>query len=553
MIKVNYKKPFFTLSFGYECGNAEFKDHLQEVRNLPVRKWNKKDKVWEVPQLSVKTLEPLSSLSWSPEAQEAAIKIQKLLLDLVNLKLSKGAQHPLLRPYQVVGAEFLVKAKKALLADDMGLGKTIQSIEAICRLNGKYNLILCPASVKWKWQDEFMKHFGLQACVVSGTKEDRRAIWESLPSPYIICNYDLLIKDWDIIPKEWSSIIADEAVYLKNPKAQRTKLARKLKSEARIALSGIYIETNLMEFQAIMEWIRPEIIPSAFQFKYRYCEIDEFTKKIIGTTDKLPELHLLTSPFILRREKTDKNIVSDLPEKMPPDDIPIEMTDSEIKMYSSLSKKFKEWIQESASGGFSSAAIWDGTVNCRQFTEFPDIVDPSWKDTPSKLTWLSELYDQTNKVVVFTFFRESANRLIQYFKTPFYITGEVDANDRFDISKKFNAASKAILISTDAGKFGLDLVGADTIVHYGFVHNPATMIQREDRLHRIGQKNPVFVYRPFLKNTIDEGIMKVFLRRQKAIKDFLSGSDTMSIVKLSVEDYHLMIEGQDMIGTSEAS
>lgn len=98
----------------------------------------------------------------------------------------------------------------------------------------------------------------------------------------------------------------------------------------------------------------------------------------------------------------------------------------------------------------------------------------------------------------------------------------------------------------------MDLVGASNIVHYGFVHNPGTMNQREDRLHRYGQTKHVFVYRPFLKNTIDEGIMNVFLGRMQMIQDFMDGSDKMAMVKLSIDDYRRMIEGKN-IGTEKAA
>ena len=249
MIRIDYQAPFFTLDFPYNEGD------LKLVQNLPVRQWNKTEKEWRVPRLASKSLEQLDQVIWTDKAKLAKQNVEATILKLVDLKFQEGESDGLLRPYQTVGVEFLTFAKKGLLADDMGLGKSIQAIKAALDVSADKVLVLCPASLKWKWADEFKKHFNIDAFVVSGTKEERRAVWKS-KAKYIIANYDLLHpnRDWDDMPHKWDVIIADEAVYLKNPKAIRTKRAIKLESDYKFALSGIYIENSLSRLEWESNW-----------------------------------------------------------------------------------------------------------------------------------------------------------------------------------------------------------------------------------------------------------------------------------------------------------
>ena len=136
---------------------------------------------------------------------------------------------------------------------------------------------------------------------------------------------------------------------------------------------------------------------------------------------------------------------------------------------------------------------------------------------------------------MFTFFERSASKLRKHFDTPYYISGK-EKNDRFAVVKDFNKAKRGILITTDAGKFGLDMVGADTLVHYGYVHNPGTMIQREDRLWRMGQLKTVNIMLPYLRGTIDD-------QRLAESNNFMAGSEQMQEMKLSIKDYVKLVDG----------
>ncbi len=531
-IRIDYNSPFFVLDFPYNEGD------LKHVQDLPIRGWDKPKKVWTVPRLASRTLEQLDTAIWTEKAKTAKSMVEATILKLVDLKFQEGVSDGLLRPYQTVGVEFLTFAKKGLLADDMGLGKSIQAIKAAMSVPAEKVLVLCPASLKWKWADEFKKHFNIDAFVVSGSKAERRVVWKS-DAKFIIANYDLLHPrhDWDDMPHKWDVIIADEAVYLKNPKSMRTKRALKLEAEYKFALSGMYIENSLTEFFSIMRFIRPEVVSANYwKFLKRYCDLDWSGKVIGANKEKLPELHALTSPFVLRRTKLEK--LSELPPKIYTH-VPLEMSPAEKTAYAKLSSEFKAWVESGSKEEHKT--VGSATLDVRYFVE-GIYKDRSNKMPKTKLEWLTSLYEEVDKLVVFTFFERSASKLRKHFDTPFYISGK-EKNDRFAVVKDFNKAKRGILVTTDAGKFGLDMVGADTLVHYGYVHNPGTMIQREDRLWRMGQLKTVNIMLPYLRGTIDEGIQSVYNQRLAESNNFMAGSEQMQDVKLSIKDYVKLVDG----------
>ena len=394
------------------------------------------------------------------------------------------------------------------------------------------NLILCPASLKRNWANEFKKHFNIDATVISGTKKERALIWQS-GDKFIIANYDLLIRDWTEMPKTWNAIVCDESVYLKKHSSKRTKLVKKLKSDVRIALSGMPIENDLMEFHSVMEWIRPELLPSYSRFKSRYYEYD-FSGKPKGYKN-LDEIHKLTSPFILRRTKDQ--VLHELPPKIY-NDVHLELSDDARKAYDAIVAEYINWLKAQTGNDWHGGAL-ERLIRMRQFTEYPEIIGFDVGNV--KLEWLEELYRQKPKLVVFSFFKTVINKLKEHFNSQFLLTGDVANDKRFDVVEKFNASPTGMLLCTDAGRFGLNITGADTIVHYGLFFNPATMIQREDRLHRIGQKNSVNVMTPLVSDSIDEGIQIKFLKRLEEAKGFMEGANQMDIQRLTKKDFMEMV------------
>ena len=413
-------------------------------------------------------------------------------------------------------------------------GKSIQAITATLDIGAQKTLILCPATLKWNWHAEFVKHYGIEPLVITGDKKTRKDQWLS-NEKFKIANYDLLTHDWDEMPQEWDAIIADEAVFLKTHAAQRTKLAKKLKSDYRFALSGLPIENNLLEFHSIFEWARPDLLPNLFRFKYRYC-IFGWDGSIIGYKN-LDELHMLASPFVLRRTK--QGVLKELPPKIY-QDIPLEFGIQQRQAYEAIKDELLEWLKNETGKDWTQGAL-QKAIRLRQFVEFPSLVGINLLSC--KLEWLEDLYNSTDKLVVFTFFRESARLLKEYFKTKFYLASEIDPQERIRLVNEFNATERGIFVSTDAGRFGINLTGVDKIVHFGYVYNPAVIKQREDRLHRIGQESVVNVFSPKIMGSIDEGICDIFLGRDREAQEFMEGSEQMALARLSRKDFIRMIEG----------
>ena len=543
MIGITYKDRNFVLSFPYN------KDDLTIVRNLPVRTYNKKTKEWFVPDLAIETLDGLfkqNKVTLDSVALRRRYFIKKSIISLVNSKFKKDVEEvdkksegsilTNLRPYQEVGSEFLAKAKKAVLADDMGLGKSLQAIQTLVNLDTSRNLILCPATLKKNWQNEFKKHMGIDATIVSGKPEERKAIWQDESNKYLIANYELLLKDWMYVSKEWDAIVCDEIVYLKNHKSKRTKLAKKLKADIRIGLSGMPVENNLMEFHSIFEWVRPEIMPTYSRFKSRYIELD-WDGKLKGYKN-LGELHTFTSPYILRREKGD--VLKELPPKIYTD-FPLDLNQAARKAYDNITDDFLKWLKDQTGNEWGNSVL-EKLIRMRQFVENPYSVGFE-KLANVKLEWLDDVYSNLDKMVVFVCFRDSIQMLRKHFNTEFIIYGDTPADDRFDIVERFNAADKGIFIMTDAGKFGLNVTGSNYIAHFGYFYNPATIRQREDRLHRIGQQGTVNVLNPYITRTIDEGIRKVFLDRESDAMKFMDGSEKMDIRRLNSIDLSNLVLG----------
>lgn len=460
-----------------------------------------------------------------------------------------------LRLYQKIGFQWLKNIESynfgGILADDMGLGKTLQMItmllsyaqsEKDCRTS----LIVCPSSLLLNWENE-IKRFApeLTTIIINGNSTERKAkIAKIVNYNVAITSYDLLKRDieqYENLKYQFKYIIADEAQYIKNNNTQNFKSIKKICGDTRYALTGTPIENSLSELWSIFDFIMP-----GYLFSYRkFKDIYELPIVRDENSEMMSKLKMLIEPFVLRRIKED--VLTELPDKT----ITIlnnEMNDEQYKIYMSyMMKAKKEVAQEISNNGFekSQIKILSLLMRLRQICCHPSLFIEHYKGESSKLLQCIELVKDAirsgHKILLFSGYtsmfeiieQELQKEEINYYK----LTGQTKVGDRIRLVDEFNKNSdiKVFLISLKAGGTGLNLIGADTVIHYDPWWNLSTENQATDRTYRIGQKRNVQVYKLITKNSIEEKIHDLQQKKAKLIDNMLSTKETF-ISKLSKEE-----------------
>lgn len=461
----------------------------------------------------------------------------------------------ILRPYQITGFKWLKTLDKykfgGILADDMGLGKTIQLISILLDYKknsdeSKTSIVVSPSSLSLNWKNEIEKFApDLNIKVVRGTAAERKEIIENLDKyDLIITSYDLLKRDIDIYKDKnynFKFIIADEAQYLKNNNTKNAKAIKMLNSETRFALTGTPIENSLAELWSIFDFIMPGYLFSYKEFKSTY------EMAIIKDEDKeaMAKLKMLIEPFVLRRTK--KEVLTELPEKT----ITVlnnEMEEEQKNIYLSYLVQTKQELQEEMNiNGFekSQIKILAALTRLRQICCHPELFIEDYNGGSSKLEQCLEIIEDGiaagHKILLFSSYtsmfeimeKELAKREIKYFK----LTGATKVDERIELVDEFNKNKEisVFLISLKAGGTGLNLIGADMVIHYDPWWNISAENQATDRAYRIGQKNNVQVYKLITKDTIEEKIYE--LQQKKAeLTDNMLNTQTTFINKLSKDE-----------------
>ena len=461
----------------------------------------------------------------------------------------------ILRPYQKTGVKWLKTLDKyrfgGILADDMGLGKTIQIISILLdyKKNSeekKASIVISPSSLSLNWKNEIEKFApSLKIQVIRGTAEERKKLIQNIDEyDLVITSYDLLKRDIDIyIDKKYNFkyIIADEAQYLKNNNTKNAKAIKQLNSDTRFALTGTPIENSLAELWSIFDFIMPGYLFSYKQFKSTY-EMAIIKDEDVNAMNKLK---MLIEPFVLRRTK--KEVLTELPEKT----ITVlnnEMEEEQRKIYLSYLVQAKQEIQaEISSNGYegSQIKILAALTRLRQICCHPGLFIEDYKAGSSKLEQCMEIIEDGinagHKILLFSSYtsmfgimeKELDKCGIKYFK----LTGATKVDERIELVDEFNQNKDigVFLISLKAGGTGLNLIGADMVIHYDPWWNISAENQATDRAYRIGQKNNVQVYKLITKDSIEEKIYE--LQQKKAeLTDNMLNTQTTFINKLSKED-----------------
>ena len=465
-----------------------------------------------------------------------------------------------LRYYQKTGYRWLKTLDKyhfgGILADDMGLGKTIQMLSVIVDYakseNRKASIVVSPSSLTLNWQNEANKFTNeLKTIVIRGTLSERKRLIEEIDNyDLVITSYDLLKRDIEIYKEknyEFKYIIADEAQYLKNSSTKNAKAIKQIKAKTRYALTGTPIENSLAELWSIFDFIMPGYLFSYRKFKNMY------ETPIVKEEDEqtMAKLKMLIEPFILRRNK--KEVLTELPEKT----VTVlnnEMNEEQKNLYISYLYRAKQEIAEKIElDGYenSQMQILAALTRLRQICCHPSLFINDYNEGSSKLEQCVEIIEEAinggHKILLFSGYtsmfeiieKELKRRNIKYFK----LTGSTKVDERMRMVDEFNENSnvKLFLISLKAGGTGLNLTGADMVIHYDPWWNISTENQATDRAYRIGQKNNVQVYKLITKNSIEEKIYELQEKKAKLANSMLD-TKTKFINKFSREEIMKLFE-----------
>jgi superfamily II DNA or RNA helicase len=458
-----------------------------------------------------------------------------------------------LRPYQKEGFSWLAFLHElnagGILADDMGLGKTVQTIALLLWLKAKTkgkitHLVVAPTSVVPNWLREIEKFAPtLNALVWHGP--DREKLADKLDdADLLITSYALVRRDEEFWGKrKFSYVILDEAQHIKNPQSATARAVKKLQSEHRLALTGTPIENRLSEIWSIFDFVSPGLLGDLSRFEEKFARpIDR------GDKSAAEKLRAAIHRFVLRRDKVD--VAKDLPPKIE-QDILVPMADEQAKLYAQILRQVRDSVMsEVEKQGLAKAKIQilAALTRLRQVACDPRLMklEGDWNDeTSGKLGALREIMQEAvaggHRVLIFSQFVQMLHLVravldeegIRYE----WLTGAT--TDRMERVDHFNddASVSAFLISLKAGGTGLNLVGADTVIHFDPWWNPAVEDQATDRAHRIGQSKTVSVYRLIAKDSVEEKILQLSAKKRALVANVLSSEAPLKgLTKQDVED-----------------
>jgi superfamily II DNA or RNA helicase len=460
-----------------------------------------------------------------------------------------------LRPYQQVGVRWLHLLSQlglgACLADDMGLGKTIQvlALLLVLRREGgrttRPSLLVAPASVLANWASEIDRFApGLKVVVAHPSAMpagelgalDASAI---AGTDLVITSYGSLLRLPWLAEARWGLAVLDEAQAIKNADAKQTRAAKRLHARAKLALTGTPIENRLGDLWSLFDFVNPGLLGSSKQFA-------ALTKRLVERThNPYGPLRDLVRPYILRRLKTDRSVIADLPDK------------TEVKAYCPLSRKQAALYQqavkdlaeqiEGAEGIRRRGAVLAALMRFKQICNHPSqwLGDGSWAEADSgKLARLRDIAEvvaaKQEKALVFTQFRETTAPLAAFLGAVFgraglVLHGETEVRKRKDLVRQFQEDESVpfFVLSLRAGGAGLNLTAAAHVIHFDRWWNPAVEEQATDRAFRIGQTKNVLVHKFVCRGTVEEKIDQLIESKRKLSQDLLQGGAELLLTEMN--------------------
>ena len=442
-----------------------------------------------------------------------------------------------LRDYQVFGVKWLRTLDRlhmgGILADDMGLGKTVQAIACMLSAHqeGEISLIVAPTSLTYNWQSEFSVFApSLRTHVVSGSTVQRMDLFQKIQEEkqidILITSYPLIRRDIDQMKDiHFHYVFLDEAQQIKNAASAGAVAVKQLSCETRFALTGTPMENHAGELWSIFDFVLPGYLGSRNAFLKQYADgqnLDELRQKI--------------RPFLLRRLKQD--VLSELPDKMETVLTAI-MTPEQSKFYQAsmmtLRGRVRKTLEEKGLGR-GRMEVLSALTELRQICCHPSLVADEYTGSSGKMELLMDILpniiDAGRRVLVFSQFTtmlqimEKQMKLMGY--RVMYLDGHVPAEERLDMAERFNAGEGEIfLISLKAGGTGLNLTGADVVIHYDPWWNPAAEEQATDRVYRIGQSKNVDVIRLVTHETIEEQVIELCKKKKELFEQLIKPGEDL--------------------------
>jgi hypothetical protein len=460
--------------------------------------------------------------------------------------------HGTLRPYQCAGLQWLQLLSGlrlgACLADDMGLGKTIQVLALLLANRGRPSLLVAPASLLANWTAEIERFASdLRTVIVHPSAMNAAAIGafgteQTAGLDLVITSYGSLLRIPALSEIQWHYVILDEAQAIKNPQAKQTRAAKALKSAARIVLTGTPVENHLGDLWSIFDFINPGLLGSAKEFNRYVRSLADRESNPYGP------LRELVRPYILRRMKTDKTIIADLPDK------------TEVKAWCGLSRRqaalYEQAVREleevlAHSEGIERKGLILATLlRLKQICNHPSqwLRDNAWAEADSgKLARLREIAEvvasRQEKMLVFSQFREMTAPLADFLAGVFghpglVLHGETAVRGRRDLVRAFQEDETIpfFVLSLKAGGSGLTLTAASHVVHFDRWWNPAVENQATDRAYRIGQRRNVLAHKFVCRGTVEEKIDRLIESKQGVSDELLSGDRELNLTELNDQE-----------------
>ncbi|MBR5287466.1 MAG: DEAD/DEAH box helicase [Clostridia bacterium] len=454
----------------------------------------------------------------------------------------------LLRPYQLRGFMWMQALHRlrmgGILADDMGLGKTLQVISLLLWASRTQNtesarmpsIVVAPTSLVYNWLSELGRFAPeLRVLVSEGSQQQRAAQIACLNAPD--CDVDVYITSYPLIRRDIAALsrvpfrfaILDEAQYIKNAMSVGAGAVKQLKAQTRFALTGTPMENHPGELWSIFDFVLPGYLLSFAQFMHRF-----------GTGEELDVLRRRIRPFLLRRLKND--VLRELPEK---NEIQMmaEMTEEQRRVYQASLLRLKPQVEEMAKGG-NRIQVLAAITELRQICGHPSLVLPTYAASSGKMDLLLDILpgalEAGHRALIFSQFTRMLRILQRRLEAAgiscMYLDGDTPPKRRIAMVEEFNSGEgQVFLISLKAGGSGLNLTGADTVIHFDPWWNPAAEDQATDRAHRIGQKHTVNVIRLITRGSIEEQVVRLGERKRELFDQMITAGEAMP-TQLTQED-----------------